>query len=122
MAAIPPWLSSNALKVSAETAPTAAAEEKRSAESAAAAAGLLGLSCAISADGEVHPYPRQMEAKVSVRGKFLLHMHMLRGADTHWAFFSFAFDKSKQMRVAALCFLLSSPHLKGGKSTGKGCI
>jgi hypothetical protein len=57
-----------------------------------------------------------------VRGKFLLHMHMLRGADTHWAFSFFASDKSKQMRVATLCFLPSTPHLRRGESTGKGCI
>jgi hypothetical protein len=38
----------------ADAAPTAA-DEKRDMDSAAAAAGLLGLSCAISASGEVLP-------------------------------------------------------------------
>jgi hypothetical protein len=40
---------------SADAVSAAAAEAKRVSESAAAAAGLLGLSCAISARGEVLP-------------------------------------------------------------------
>ncbi len=42
----------------AEAAPAAAAEAKKASESASAAAGLLGLSCAISARGEVRLAPR----------------------------------------------------------------
>ena len=49
ISAIPTIRSSSALTAANEAAPTADAEAKR----AAAAAGLLGLSCTISASGEV---------------------------------------------------------------------
>ena len=96
MAAIPASVSSTALIAAA-----AAEEAKRASESAAAAAGLLGLSCAISARGEVRPsYPRPQRQKPISQGYILRHWHALGGADTPRDFAGATFSRGR------LCFQL----------------